>query len=226
MPFQIKHRLWLLPGIVYPLVSFLSCSYSNKAARKLYAQAAQKKYDVIIVPGVPFENGSWSRTMKGRVYWSKYLYEQGVAKNIIYSGSAVYSPYCEAEIMALYATALGIPREHIFTETHAQHSTENLYYSYQQAKKLGFKTIALASDPFQTKALRRFARKRVSASLGFIPMVTDTMKKLEPGMVNPSIDQQQAFRPDFVSLVKREGFWKRLRGTLGKNIDTTAVKTP
>ena len=216
----------MLPGIVYPLVSLLSCSYSNRAARKLYAEAAHKKYDVIIVPGVPFENGVWSRTMKGRVYWSKYLYDQGVTKNIIYSGSAVYSPYCEAEIMALYATALGIPREHIFAETRAEHSTENLYYSYQKAKQLGFKTIALASDPFQTRALRRFARKRVSPELGLIPMVVDTMKRLEPSMTDPAIDAKLAFRPSFISLVKREGFWKRLRGTMGKNIDTTGAKTP
>src|SRR5438067_574875 len=62
-------------------------------------------FDAIIVPGVPFENGRWSQTMKSRVGWSYYLYRKGIAKNIIYSGAAVYSPYVEARIMALYGEA-------------------------------------------------------------------------------------------------------------------------
>jgi hypothetical protein len=43
--------------------------------------------------------------MKGRVCWSKYMFDKGIAKNVIYSGGAVYSPYCEAEILALYNKA-------------------------------------------------------------------------------------------------------------------------
>ncbi len=206
-------------ALFYPLLTLLSCSFSSKASKKLYKEASQKKYDIIIVPGVPFENEKWDRTMKGRVYWSKFLYDQGIAKNIMYSGSAVYSPYYEGIIMALYAQALGIPKENIFTETKAEHSTENVYYSYKKAKKMGFNTIALASDPFQTKLLRRFIRKRVDRNVGLIPFVIDTLKRIEPGMIDPPIDYRQAFSKDFISLTRREGFWKRLRGTFGRNID-------
>src|SRR5579871_1824586 len=158
--------------------------------------------------------------MKGRIYWSKYLFDHGIAKNIMYSGSSVYSPYYEGEVMALYAKALGIPAEHIFTETKAEHSTENIYYSYKKAKKLGFITIALASDPFQSKSLRKFIRKKIDAEVAVIPMVIDTMKMIEPTMTDPEIDYQKAYNPNFISLTKREGFWKRLRGTMGKNMDT------
>ncbi len=100
---------------------------------------------------IQFENGKWDRVMMGRIYWAKFLYEKGIAKNIIFSGSAVYSPYYEAEIMRLYAIELGIPKENIFAETKAEHSTENAYYSYKYGKKLGFNKMALASDPFQSK---------------------------------------------------------------------------
>jgi len=213
--------------IFYPFLSLISCAYSSKATKKLYRQALEKKpYDVIIVPGVPFENGKWGRVMKGRIYWSKYLYDQGLTRNIIYSGSDVYSPYVEGEIMAAYAVALGIPKEHIFSETRAEHSTGNVYYSYLLARKLGFKKIALASDPFQTRMLRRFTRKKVSDSIDLIPMVEEHLRKMEPEMTDPVINAEPAYRKDFVSLKKREGFWKRLRGTLGKNIDREPDDNP
>ena len=111
--------------------------------------------------------------MKGRVYWSKYLYDKGITKNVIYSGSAVYTPYVEGKIMALYAIALGIPEENVFSETMAEHSTENVYYSYKLARKLGFERIALATDQFQAKMLKRFTKKIVSRDAGIIPIVTD-----------------------------------------------------
>jgi len=96
------------------LILMNSCSYSSRVCRKLLNEAGHEPYDLIIVPGVPFENNQWDRTMKGRIYWSKYLFDRGIAKNIMYSGSSVYSPYYEGIIMALYAEAIGIPREHIF----------------------------------------------------------------------------------------------------------------
>jgi uncharacterized SAM-binding protein YcdF (DUF218 family) len=201
-----------------------ACVFSSKTQHLLFSKIENRPFDVIIVPGVPFENGLWDRTMKGRLYWSKYLYDKGIAKNIIYSGAAVSSPYYEGKIMALYAAALGIPKDHIYTEIKAEHSTENIYYSYQLAKKLGFNRIALASDPFQSKQLQRYIRKKVSDSVAIIPFVADTLKIIEPGMVDPPVDYQQAFKKDFIPLKKREGFWKRWRGTRGRNIDKKAYE--
>src|SRR5690606_26912078 len=175
--------------------------------------------------GIPFENGKWDRIMKGRIYWSKYLFDKGIAKNIMYSGSAVYTAYYEAEIMAMYAKAIGIPPKNIYTETRAEHSTENAYYGYKKAQQLGFERIALASDPFQTKLLRRYVRKKVDPEMVLIPMVVDTMKAMEPSMIDPYINPQGAFKPGFISIKERESFWRRLRGTLRGNIDTTAYGT-
>ena len=203
---------------------FTACSFSENKSKKMYAKAAMNTYDIIIVPGVPLEDSIWSRTMKGRVYWSKFLFEKGIAKNIMYSGSAVYTPYYEGEIMAMYAEALGIPKEHIFSETRAEHSTENLYYSYYKAKKLGFKTIALATDPFQSKQLKSFAKRRLDNNVTIIPFVIDTLKMIDPTMINPVIDYKKAYKADFVSIKKRESGLKRFKGTLGLNRDKKAYQ--
>lgn len=200
------------------------CSFSSKVSRKMLEQASKAPYDIVVVPGVPFENGSWSRTMKARVYWAKYLLDKGITKNVMFSGAAVYTPYYEAEIMAIYGAAIGIPKENIFTEIKAEHSTENIFYSFKKAKKLGFERIGLASDPFQTKMLAKFARKKVDAAIGLIPMVIDTLKMLEPQMRDPVIDPTPALVNTFVPLPKREGFWKRFRGTMGKNVDARAYE--
>lgn len=190
----------------------------------MFVKSSAETYDVIIVPGVPLENGTWSRTMKARVYWSKYLYDKGIAKNIMFSGSSVYTPYYEGEVMALYAEAIGIPKEHIFSETLAEHSTENLYYGYYKSKKLGFKKMALATDPFQSKQLKSFAKRKLDKPVAIIPMVFDTLKMLEPMMTDPKIDFQKAYNKDFVDLKKRESGWKRFKGTMSWNIDKKAYK--
>ncbi len=183
-----------------------------------------EQYDIIVVPGVPLEGGTWTPTMKARVYWSKYLFEKGIAKNIMYSGSAVYTPYYEGKVMAMFAEAIGIPKENIFTETKAEHSTENIYYSYKKAWKLGFRKMALASDPFQTKLLRRFTRKRVSEDVALIPIVYDTLRSLEPKMINPKINSEDAFDKDFISIMERETFWQRFKGTRGLQLDKDAYR--
>lgn len=209
------------------LLPMVSCTFSKKASSRLLKEAEDNgPYDVIIVPGNPFKNGQWDRTMKGRIYWSKYLFDNGIAHNIMYSGSAVYSPYYEADIMAMYAKAIGIPAENIYIEKLAEHSTENIYYGYKRARQLGFKKVALASDPFQTKMLRRYVRKKVNGDIAIIPFVIDTLKMIEPTMTDPVIDYPKAYKADFVSIKKRQSFWKRLRGTIRGNVDTTAYQSP
>ncbi len=177
---------------------------------------------MVVVPGVPLEDGKWSRVMKARIYWAKYLFEKGIAKNIMFSGSAVYSPYVEAEIMSLYAQALGIPKKNIYIETKAEHSTENIYYSYKKAIQLGFKTVALASDPFQTRMLRKFSRNNVSEHVKLIPFVIDTLRMIEPDMLDPIIDIRSAYVDNFIPLPDRESFWQRIRGTMGTRLDEAA----
>lgn len=207
---MIQFFYWHLLTVI--VVSIAACGSSEKAFEKA---RGQMPFDAIVVPGVPFDT-AWTDVMRARVQWSHHLYEKGIAKNVIYSGSAVYTPYVEARIMALYAKELGIPEEHIFTEEKAEHSTENIFYSYYLAKGLGFNRIALTTDPFQNAMLKSFIRRK-GLEVTHLPVIFDTIAVHYP-RVHVPIDPSWAKVDDFVSLPDRESFWKRLNGTMGKNL--------
>lgn len=197
----------------------LGCISYKKRPARLYNNAVNEKrtFDALIVPGVPFESERWDTVMKGRVLWSYILYRNGMVRNIIYSGSAVYTPYYESKIMGLYAQQLGIPKEHIFYDTAAEHSTENVFYSYEIARRQGFKSVALGTDPFQSSLLKKFTRKRFGTVIYHLPFVIDSLKIINH--LNPTIDPSSAqYIGSFTPLPEREKSWKRFRGTMGKFI--------
>ena len=163
----------------------------------LLKEIVAKPVDAIIVPGVQYNGLKWNTVMKWRVYWSVYLYKKGLAKNIIYSGSAVYSPYTEATIMSLYAEKMGVPKEHIFLETKAEHTTENLYYSYQLAKENGFSSIAFATDPFQTNMIAPYVKK-FNLDVSLIPIAIPILYKIE--MKDFEIESSKAYRLNIISI--------------------------
>jgi len=176
-------------------------------------------YDALIVPGIPFDNKNWSFIMKSRVLWSVYLYKQGHVKNIIYSGSAVYTPYVEAKIMALYAEKMGVPAEHVFVEPTAEHSTENVYYSTLIAKKKGFKKVAIATDRFQSRTLADFlpkVRRKTKIDIKSLPIQDQWLDTMQSA--DPQIDYNLAKVDNFVSIVDRESKFKRFWGTMGFHI--------
>ncbi|MDQ3045927.1 MAG: YdcF family protein [Bacteroidota bacterium] len=156
--------------------------------------------------------------MRSRIQWAKFLWEKKYANNIMFSGGAVHTPFVESRVMALYGIEMGIPKENIFTEEKAQHSTENVYYSYHLAKERGFNNIALATDPFQTNNLKSFIKK-YKMEITLLPILYDTVYVMDK--IEPKIDLTWA-RVDsatFIPLKKREKLFKRLKGTAGKNID-------
>jgi len=194
-------------------ITFTSCAKNPKENINL---DNKQVFDAIIVPGVPYNDESWSKILMSRIYWSYHLYSQGITKNIIYSGSAVYTPYIESEIMAMYGKAMGIPDSVIYTETNAEHSVENVYYSYQIAKDLGFEKIALATDPFQSKMMEG-PSNRMNVNIEFIPFSTEMLDTLKINDYN--IPDDKAFVENFVSLTERKNFFQRFRGTLGGNLN-------
>ncbi len=204
--------------IALMLVCFCSCllfqpSASTHTKRSLKIHSC---YDAIIVPGVPFNGPNWDMTMQMRVLWAVHLYKKGLANNIIMSGGAVYSPYVEAQIMKLYAIKLGVPPDNIFVESRAQHSTENAWYSYKMAKLLGFKTVALSTDPFQTSMLYKFKKVRLK-DMGLLPVLYDTLKTF--AKTNPTINYDSVKLQNFTPIIESQSLWYRLGGTMGKHID-------
>ncbi len=202
----------------------LLCSYekSKKDADKLNEKAANP-YDVIIVPGVPYQDVSLKTVLKARLLWAKCLFDRGIAKNIIFSGSAVYTPYIEGKVMKIYADSMGIPAEHTFAEEEAEHSTENIFYSVQMARSLGFKRIALATDHYQAYLLKGYIKKKFPD----VEIITLSYKHINMKNQLPEIDAESAYAGLFVSLVERENRMKRFKGTMGKNIvDEEYRRTP
>lgn len=196
-----------------------TCSITKKNIKTKYQEALNSEpFDVIIVPGVPFDGDTWHMVMKMRVYWSFHLFEKGLTKNIIYSGSSVYSPYVEAEVMKRYAMVLGIPEENILTESRAEHSTENVFYSFHLAKENGYSKIALATDPFQTKMVKKFMRKHFKNQIEIIPINFEIIDE-KMDQPDPKIDTTGLWVENFVSIKDRESWWKRFKGTLGENIN-------
>jgi hypothetical protein len=202
------------------IISILSFSLSactfNRFAKKSYAKAdPADPYDVIIVPGLPYDKENTSSVMKLRMFWAKHLFDSGYTKNIIFSGSAVYTPFVEGIAMKAMADSLGIPSNNTFSETEAEHSTENVYYSWKMAKGLGFDKIAVATDPFQAKMLQSFIKKH-TPGVEIVPVVFDMIDVKDKKL--PLIDTTSSYRKDFVSIKERESFFERMRFTMGKRI--------
>jgi uncharacterized SAM-binding protein YcdF (DUF218 family) len=188
---------------------------------KLYVKAqAKQPFDAIIVPGVPYDDDSFSQVMTMRVRWAVHLYEKGITKNIIFSGGAVYNEYTECKIMSMYAQGLGVPVECIFLDTLAQHSTENMFYSWHLAQFHRLENVALATDQFQTAMLRSFGRKmkrRLGADITLIPAIIDTLKILPNDA--PIIDAASAIDNTPVDIVRTQSKAHRWGGTMGLHID-------
>jgi uncharacterized SAM-binding protein YcdF (DUF218 family) len=211
-------KIKYLSSFFIALFLISGCTFFRPGPNKLFKRALKNApYDVIIVPGCPYNGSDWTTAMKGRVIWADYLIKKGIAKNVIFSGGAVYSPYVEGKVMALYAEALGTPKEKIFIEDKAQHTTENIYNSYWIAKNLGFTKIAVATDPFQSNLTMRFTRIRFKLPIAHIPYVIDTLAKIDD--VHPLIDAKSAYVSDFKSIIETQTKRHRFRGTQGKNIE-------
>jgi hypothetical protein len=204
-------------GCIFLLaISLLGSCVTPINAKRSYAKVERgEPLDVIIVPGLPYDTADMPSLMKMRLYWSKLLYDSGIAKNIIFSGSSVYTPYKEGVAMKIMADSIGIPAYHTFSETTAEHSTENLYYSWKMAKEMGFKKIGLATDPFQMLLLKRYKR-RYCKDVELVPIHFKMINWDEISL--PEIDPSTAYVEDFVSIMERENFWDRFRGTMGKRI--------
>ena len=218
---NLSKTIRLLFLAITALVLTSSCAY-QKFSRKYYEQAKKDApYDCIIVTGIPYTDSSNSGLIfTARVLWSKYLFDQGITKNIIYSGAAVSTPYYEGKVMKLMADTLGVPKDHTFAEIKAEHSTENVYYGMKMAHKLGFKKIAVAADAFQVKILRKFIIARCQ-NMALIPIVYESVipdRKTYMTLL-PRIDLKAAAADStYVRLSDRESFAERWRGTQGKHI--------
>lgn len=199
------------------LIGLSSCFFLGPSPKKRLQKIADiKPVDVVIVPGLPLYQGQWDTLLKTRMLWSEFLIKRGYAKHVIYSGNAVYTPWMEGPSMALIAQKLGIDSTQILVDTMAEHSTENLHYSYLMAKAKGLKSIAVATDPFQCAMLHKFAKKNFEEEIYFLPVIYDSIKARTG--IEVYIDTALTKKKNFRSLEERQGYKDRMKGTRGKQI--------
>lgn len=111
-----------------------------------------KKYDVIIVLGIPANsNCKAGPIMKNRVEKGVALYKLGLAQKILFTGSSVRNSCSEADVMAEYAIAIGVPKENIIAENKALNTFENAHYSVIKMNELDFTTAAIVTSQAHVK---------------------------------------------------------------------------
>lgn len=197
--------------LLLALLAFSSfTSYELEAKEK-----PTEVYDAIIIPGYPFNpDGKMNAIYKMRLHWAYELYSSGRAKNIITSGSAVHSPYIEAQIFALYLEEMGVNPDHLIIEDQAEHSLENVFYSVELAKELGFEKVAVATDLFQSGMIQFLGRK-YNMGVDFLPAKMGFIIGKKWNSFAGTIDYCQAYVNEFSPLKERESKEERLRGTRG-----------
>lgn len=209
----------LKPSLIILTLTLAITSGCNvrKIAQRTYAtHIAKAPYDVVVVPGIAYDTATQMKNgFNARIVWAKKLYDQGITKNIIFSGAACYSPYIESKVMKMIAEEMGVPGDKIFCETKAEHGKENVYYSWLMAQKLGFKKVALAADPYQAFFLEGFIQTNLP-DMGILPIAVDSLKTYYLPL--PSIDPSPAFVKDFIPLNKRESFMTRVKHTNHDNL--------
>jgi uncharacterized SAM-binding protein YcdF (DUF218 family) len=183
-----------------------------------YKRAKKKApYDVIIVPGFPYEGRpDLNIIYRVRMFWAYHLYMNGITKNVMFSGGAVHTPYVEAKIMAEYAVQMGIPRDNIIIEDSAEHSSENLFYGYRLAKRMGYEKIAVATDPFQSGMIALLTN-RDKLPVDFIPAKIETVATKYWKSFRFNINDKTAHKEGFVPLVERVSKKERKKGTRGES---------
>lgn len=133
--------------LVVALASLAVHTTACGPSKYLVERAPAVPFDAVIVPGCPSElDGSPSFCQLGRAGEAALLWRRGWTTHFIVSGSAVHTPYVEAEAIAQAMTVLGVPADRIVLERDALHSDENVYYAMRVADDLGFDTLAIASN--------------------------------------------------------------------------------
>ncbi len=208
--------LLVLLAIVAVLAYAMSWNLKRITINTYNQDLVKAPYDVIIVPGIPYDTANSNILLKVRIFWAKNLLDKGIAKNIIFSGAAVHTPWVEGKVMKILADSLGISSLNTFTEDKAEHGNENVYYSYKLAKQLGFKKIALATDQYQNAFLTSFIEARTT-DVAQLPVIIDSFPVYEKKTL-PIIDAHEAFATKFVPLKERESRWERFRSSLSKDV--------
>lgn len=104
-------------------------------------------HDVIVVLGCPNnDDGSPAECQIARANIAFALSAAGYGDRFITSGAAAHNPYVEADTLAALLMERGVPSDHIFRDTLALHTDENIYYSSHIMLEHGWTTAVIVSE--------------------------------------------------------------------------------
>ena len=200
---QIMKRVSFYFSCLLSIVILNSCSILHHHSVVTYNKSLSgAPFDVVIVPGLPYDSSKINPLFKARLLWAKELYENGITKHIIFSGSAVHTPYTESLIMKMMADSMGIPTRHTFIEDKALHSNENVSNGVDLASKMGFKKIAVATDPIQSLVIKKHIRDN-HENVCILPFNIKSMPFYYKATL-PKVNEEDAYVCDFIPLRERE----------------------
>lgn len=124
--------------------------------------------DTIIILGYPSKReGQPSAILRSRLDKGIELYNNGVAKNIILTGSAVRNRNIEAEVMADYCIKAGVPADKLMLEKKAQNTYENALFARKIMKAHRYRTGTIVTSDFHIHRAK-FIFKHFAQDLQFI----------------------------------------------------------
>ena len=126
----------------------------------MYAGVDEKQpADVILVLGSATTSDAPSQAFKERIDHGIWLFENGYAGNLLFSGGKGGSDQpSEAMIAKNYALAKGIPERAIILEEQSTSTEENMRYSKEVMDAHGFNAAIVVSDPLHLRRAKLMAK--------------------------------------------------------------------
>jgi uncharacterized SAM-binding protein YcdF (DUF218 family) len=119
----------------------------------------EKPMDAAIVLGCPANSdGTASICERCRVKSAVRQFAAGSIRNLLFTGGAAHSPDAEAEVMGRLAVARGVPADHVFRETRALTTWQNLRFSTKLMNERGWHTVLIISTKDHLPRARRIAQ--------------------------------------------------------------------
>ncbi len=215
-----RNKRWLFLAI-FTIAAFLISRIGLQLWSSNAYNTIEKPIDIIIIPGYPYNGNKMDPILMKRLLWAKHLLDVKKGSALILSGSAVYSPFQEAEVMVDFLKQEGINEEILRIETKAKHTIENLVYGYNLAKKSGFSSIGFASDYIQIIFIKLFAPPKILADIKLLPIDYSKIKNVDSFIKNYTSAIKPKNKETFISLKSYESWYQRIQGTFGKNLDPT-----
>jgi len=165
----LRRTLFALAVLAFTFALIL---YGNYFTLPTHNSSATR-FDTIIVLGTPTRHdGSPSPEQRERVLEGVREYKAGVAPRIIMTGGPAHNNFVEAQTMAQFAAAQGVPASAIYEEPQAQNTIQNIFYSAQIMHQHNWSSAEVVSSPYH---------------LGRTDLILNTFNSTQPAL---SIDWQ------------------------------------